>query len=251
MNKRIEPELNFISDTADSYKDGHWRQREVGMQQAFSFFESRGGLFPTVTFFGLQYYLKRYLIGEVVTPAMLDEAIPDAERHFNRAGMINVAGWRRIISEHGGCLPIRICAVPEGTTVPVGHALMTIESLDELVPEIGQFEETILSMIWYPCTVATQSRAMRAIILNELEATGDPTLIDFKLHDFGFRGSTSVESAGIGGMAHLVNFKGTDTKIANKFARTYYGEPMAGYSVPAAEHFTITSWGRELSLIHI
>ncbi len=66
----------------------------------------------------------------------------------------------------------------------------------------------------------------------------------FKLHDFGARGVSSGESAGLGGMAHLVNFMGTDTMEALLAARRYYGAEMAGFSIPAAEHSTMTSWGR-------
>lgn len=46
-------------------------------------------------------------------------------------------------------------------------------------------------------------------------------------------------------MAHLVNFAGTDTVEALLYARRYYGADMAGFSVPAMEHSTVTSWGRE------
>jgi nicotinamide phosphoribosyltransferase len=42
-----------------------------------------------------------------------------------------------------------------------------------------------------------------------------------------------------------VNFLGTDTLQGVVVARDYYGEPMAGFSIPAAEHSTITAWGRE------
>jgi nicotinamide phosphoribosyltransferase len=87
---------------------------------------------------------------------------------------------------------------------------------------------------------------MKKEILFYLEATGDPSLIDFKLHDFGYRGSTSDESAAIGGAAHLINFKGTDTLAAIPFINDYYyASEMPGFSIPAAEHSTITSWGKE------
>jgi nicotinamide phosphoribosyltransferase len=69
--------------------------------------------------------------------------------------------------------------------------------------------------------------------------------LPFKLHDFGARGVSSAESAALGGAAHLVNFSGTDNVLALLAARAYYHEPMAGFSIPAAEHSTITSWGRE------
>ena len=49
--------------------------------------------------------------------------------------------------------------------------------------------------------------------------------LPFMLHDFGFRGSTSVESAGIGGAAHLVNFRGTDTLAGILTARQGYIQP--------------------------
>jgi nicotinamide phosphoribosyltransferase len=54
-----------------------------------------------------------------------------------------------------------------------------------------------------------------------------------------------LESAGIGSAAHLVNFMGTDTISGVLFAREYYNAGIAGFSIPAAEHSTITSWGRD------
>jgi nicotinamide phosphoribosyltransferase len=86
---------------------------------------------------------------------------------------------------------------------------------------------------------------MKELILHYLVRTGDPSLIDFKLHDFGFRGVTCPEQAALGGAAHLVNFKGTDTVAGVVLASEFYREPCAGYSIPAAEHSTITSWGKE------
>lgn len=86
-------------------------------------------------------------------------------------------------------------------------------------------------------TVATNSRAQKEIIAKYLHETADNLdSLQFKLHDFGYRGSTSCESAGIGGASHLVNFKGTDTLAALLMARTYYNCDMAGFSIPAAEH---------------
>lgn len=94
--------------------------------------------------------------------------------------------------------------------------------------------------------MATNSRAQKEVIARYLSETAD-TLdgLPFKLHDFGFRGSSSVESSAIGGCAHLVNFQGTDTMSALVCARRFYGAEMAAFSIPAAEHSTITAWGRE------
>jgi nicotinamide phosphoribosyltransferase len=237
-------DLNLI-ETTDSYKVSHYRQYPPGTEIVYSFFESRGGIFSEVTFFGLQYILKRYLVGEVFNQADIDEAARNFAAHFGDESLFNRAGWERLLQKHGGNLPLLIKAVPEGATVPVGNVLMTIENTDLEFPWLTNWLETLLVQVWYPCTVATQSREMRKVVLRYLEETGDPCLIDFKLHDFGFRGSTSVESAGIGGAAHLVNFKGTDTIQALRVAHKYYSEPMAGFSIPAAEHSTITAWGKE------
>ncbi len=237
----IRPE-NLLLLT-DSYKVSHWKQYPKGTTHVFSFFESRGGRFPTTTFFGLQYFLKRYLVGQAVTKANIEEAKEIFGKHLG-PNLFNEAGWLYILERYNGKLPVIIKAIPEGMTIPTSNVLMTVENTDPEVPWLTNYLETLLSEVWYPTTVCTQSRAMRALILKALERTGDPNLIDFKLHDFGFRGSTSPESAGLGGAAHLVNFKGTDTMAALIAARDYYGEEMAGFSIPAAEHSTITSWGK-------
>ncbi len=233
------------AELTDSYKISHWKQYPPKTEHVYSFLESRGGVFPEVTFFGLQYYLKRYLEGAVITRENVEEAAEDFAAHFGDPTLMNTEGWERILSVHGGRLPLVIKAVPEGLTVPTGNVLMSIENTDTKLPWLTNYAETLLSMLWYPITIATQSRQMRHLVLRSLAETGDESGIDFKVHDFGFRGSTSVESAGIGGAAHLVSFKGTDTFQGIRVAKKYYKEAMAGFSIPAAEHSTITSWGRE------
>jgi nicotinamide phosphoribosyltransferase len=240
----MRPTENLILRT-DSYKFTHWKQYPPGTEQVYSYFESRGGKWHDVVFFGLQYYLKRYLAGAVITPAMIDEAEQLVDRHFGRSGLFNRAGWEHIVGVHGGRLPVAIKAVPEGTVVPGHNVLMTIENTDPACYWLPNYLETMLVQVWYGSTVATQSREMKSLLLKYLRRTGDPGLVDFKLHDFGFRGVSSVETAGVGGAAHLVSFRGTDTFEGVMVARDYYGEPMAGSSIPAAEHSTITAWGRE------
>ena len=57
---------------------------------------------------------------------------------------------------------------------------------------------------------------------------------------------SSLQSASVGGAAHLVNFQGTDTIASLIMARDYYGSSkIAGLSIPAAEHSTITSWTKD------
>ncbi len=232
----------------DSYKVSHWKQYPPKIETVYSYFESRGGKWQDVVFFGLQYYLKRYLSGPVVSQDRIDEADELFASHFGSRELFNRDGWESLLKKHGGRLPIRIKAVPEGTAVPSFNVLMTVENTDPEFFWLTNYLETLLVQTWYGSTVATQSREMRHLISKYLQRTGTEELVDFKLHDFGFRGVSSVESAGIGGAAHLVSFKGTDTIAGLTFAKKYYGEPIAGFSIPAAEHSTITSWGEEHEL---
>lgn len=230
----------------DSYKLSHWLQYPPTTRHVYSFLEARTGEgSPDVTFFGLQYILNRYFTKRV-RPEDIELAAKVAKNHMGSDAVFNRDGWKHIVDAHGGYLPLRIMAVPEGLTVSRGNVLVTVENTDPDVPWLTNYAETILSQVWYPSTVCTQSRAMKANILAALRDTGTPDAIDFKLHDFGFRGSTSIESAGIGGAAHLVNFKGTDTMAALALIAEYYGESEnVGFSIPAAEHSTITSWGEK------
>jgi nicotinamide phosphoribosyltransferase len=225
----------------DSYKTSHYRQYPPGTQRVFSYIESRGGQQPHTVFFGLQYLLKEYLT-KPVTEADIRLSAEVCQAH---GVPFNEAGWMHIVQAHQGRLPVRIRAVAEGSVVPTGNVLVTVENTDPACFWLTSYLETLLLRVWYPITVATQSWASRAVIGHYLRETGDETGLGFKLHDFGARGVSSLESAMLGGMAHLVSFQGTDTLSAVLGARVYYGEPMAGFSIPAAEHSTITAWGRE------
>jgi len=234
--------MHNIILNSDSYKYSQFNQYPEGTEYIYSYIESRGGVHDATVFFGLQAFIKEYMLTPV-TMEMIDEAEAIITAHgepFNREG------WEYIVNTYGGKLPVTIKAVPEGTVVGTRNVLATIVNMDPKCYWLTSFLETaLLRAIWYPTTVATNSYQSKKLILEYLEKTGDPSTIDFKLHDFGARGVSSLESAGIGGAAHLVNFMGTDTVEALLFARRYYGADMAGFSVPAMEHSTVTSWGRE------
>jgi nicotinamide phosphoribosyltransferase len=232
---------NIILNT-DSYKVSMFKQYPAGTTGVYSYIESRGGRYDRTVFFGLQAFIKEYLLTPIKQADIdiADEILTAHGEPFNRAG------WQYILDKHRGYLPVVIRAVPEGTVVPVKNVLATIENTDPEAYWLTTWLETaLLRAVWYGTTVATQSYTIKQVILDYLERTGDPTTIDFKLHDFGARGVSSLESASIGGAAHLVNFMGTDTISGILFAREYYNAGIAGFSIPAAEHSTITSWGRD------
>lgn len=247
MTKIVAP-LAFNPITAtDSYKASHWVQYPPDVTNMYSYFESRGGRYHSTVFFGLQYFLKQYLT-QPVTQAHIEEAAAFFEAHgepFNREG------WDYLVKTYDGKLPVRIRAVPEGTVVPVSNVLFDVELTvpDANVFWVVNYIESLLCQVWYPTTVATISYFCKQSILEALEKSSDDPAgeIAFKLHDFGARGVSSQESARIGGAAHLVNFLGSDTVEGIRAANHYYGVEggMSAFSIPAAEHSTITMWGRE------
>ncbi len=234
---------------ADAYKYSHHKLYYPGTTKIYSYLESRGGKFDETVFFGLQYFIKEYLEGQVITKEGIDEAEALMHQVFGRNDVFDRSIFDYILNAHGGKLPVRIKAVPEGTAVTVHNLLMTIENTDPKCFWLSNFLESLLMQVWYPMTVATLSREIKKVISKYYNATasiGAEAGIDFVLNDFGFRGVSSVESGGIGGLAHLINFNGSDTIQASVFAKRYYGaDKVYGLSIPATEHSICTLLGEE------
>jgi nicotinamide phosphoribosyltransferase len=237
--------LNPLFDT-DSYKVSQFSQYPVGTSKIYSYFESRlGEGFEKIVFFGLQYIIKNTLMNQIT-----HEDVDYAKQFFkSHMGIFNEEGWRYIVNEHNGYLPLQIKAVPEGTVLTRGNVLITIESTDSNVPWLPQYIETVIVRNWSMINVATISYQMKLILLDAFTKSSDSITpkqdVLFKLHDFGSRGTYSQEAAGIGGMGHLVNFLGSDTVAAIMYAQdTYNTDEMLAYSIPGSEHSCVTSWGQ-------
>uniref|UniRef100_A0A8C8HIV1 Nicotinamide phosphoribosyltransferase n=1 Tax=Oncorhynchus tshawytscha TaxID=74940 RepID=A0A8C8HIV1_ONCTS len=235
----------------------HYKQYPPNTSKVYSYFEcrekrpdptkNRKVKYETTVFYGLQYITNKYLKGKVVTPEKIQEAKEVYREHF-QDDVFNEKGWNYILKKYDGHLPIEIKAVPEGSVIPRGNVLFTVESTDPECYWLTNWVETILVQVWYPITVATNSREQKKILAKYLlETSGNLDKLEYKLHDFGYRGVSSQETAGIGASAHLVNFKGTDTVAGIGVIKKYYGtkDPVPGFSVPAAEHSTITAWGKD------
>lgn len=243
FNNPVNPD-NPIWDT-DSYKYSHAQMYPEGTQYASATIEARSALdnVEDVVFFGLQVELAK-LAAITITDEMIDEAEDFLKNH----GLtLYLEGWRHIAKAHAGKLPIRIDALPEGSVVKPGIPQVRVENTDPKLWWLPSFLETrLLRAVWYPSTVASRSRAAMRIIADRMIKTdGHTEGLMFKLHDFGARGASSRETAGLGGAAHLVNSWGTDTVDGLVVARNYYGAGMAGYSIPATEHAVMTAQGRE------
>jgi nicotinamide phosphoribosyltransferase len=223
----------------DSYKVSHWLQFPEDVKKTFYYIESRSKN-EIIKFFGLQAILKKNLF-DIPTK----EDVEMADKFWTAHGLpFNKEGWLKLVDL--GYYPLEIKAIPEGSIIPTGNVLVTITNTVDGFEWLPGWFETLLLQVWYPITVCTKSYQCKKVIEYFLDKTGDPSLINFKLHDFGYRGVSSQESAELGGMAHLVNFMGTDTVAGIFAAQKYYNtDEMIGFSIPAAEHSTMTAWGKE------
>ena len=230
----------------DSYKSSHWKMYPPEVKNINSYIEARYTSDPDynhVVFFGLQAAIKKYLLNPITL-----EDIEEAEEVFGAHGTpFNKEGWMHILHEYDGYFPVVIEALPEGMKVPFGGAMVQVRTYAPNTKWLGSYIETLLlRSVWDPSTVATISGKIKDILVQYALKDGtDLNSLNFKLHDFGARGVSSGESASLGGLANLISFRGTDTVEALMAGRNYYGEHMAGFSIPAMEHSTIISWGRE------
>jgi nicotinamide phosphoribosyltransferase len=280
--------INNIATISDGYKLSHHKVYPKGLTKLYSYLEARAPseFSKETVVFGFQYIIKNFLGGRVISIQDLPRIRAFCKHYFmGNDEIFNEAGWRYIIEKHEGRLPVSIKAVPEGTVVPVSNVLMTIENTDPECAWLVNFLETILVQAWYPISVASLSYSIKQTILGYMKDTVDdamiPILMPSRLHDFGFRGVSSYESAAIGGAAHLINFAGTDTLAAIDLISQYYpsspdlfteidcrdcldeatqGEDygrsfkmwddfysknMPGVSIPATEHSIMTLGGPE------
>jgi nicotinamide phosphoribosyltransferase len=242
---------NSIITSTDSYKSSHWLQYPFKRGFVSSYIEARYSKMTPhntgkILFLGINNFVQKYLLNPITL-----KDINSAENLFKAHGEpFNKEGWLYILERHKGFLPLKIKALLEGTVTSCRMPLVQVENADPAVPWLTSYIETaLLRSIWYPTTVGTLSREIKHDILYWLDRSADDAKseIHFKLHDFGARGASSSETAGIGGAAHLVNFMGTDTVESMMHIMSTYGTGDSfpfGYSIPAAEHSTISSWGK-------
>jgi len=249
--KLYNPNLSIIR-TADSYKVTHWKQDPANTTYKRGYIEAREGLDAETTMFGLQYYLNQ--LCKPVTMEDVSYAYERSLKHFGR-DYFNLEGWTKIATDFQGRLPLRIKAVPEGTTVPYSNLLVWIENTEPGFGWLTQYVETRLLKLWYPISVCTLARNVKRTlkryltIYTDLGPTGLENKLRFMFHNFGDRGGTSDESAMIAGMAHMAaGFLGTDSQEGLDGCTDYYYEDMAGFSVFATEHSTMTIRGQKNEL---
>ena len=252
MGKRI---VTNPATMIDGYKTGHIHDYPDGTQVVYSTWtprDSRTGE-TGVVFFGLQAFIKKYLVdewGKNFFGQPKDEIIDRYKRRLDGyLGPDNNVGTNHIAALHDlGYLPLRFKALPEGAVVPIRVPMLTVENTDERFAWLVNYFETLMScQLWLPSTSATTALAFRRIMERYAYATGAPVeFVDWQGHDFSFRGMGGLESAQLSGSGHLLLFTGTDTIPAIDFLEDYYDATgLIGGSVSATEHSVMCAGGND------
>jgi nicotinamide phosphoribosyltransferase len=234
----------------DGYKVGHKFQYPEGTTLVYSNLTPRTSRIKgveKVVFFGLQYFIKEYLMRQ------FDENFfrqPKAQVMAQyRRRIDNYLGKDAISYEHIealhdlGYLPLEIKALPEGALVPMKVPVLTIKNtLPEFFWLTNMLETIISAILWKPMTSATTAfQYVQTFRVFAKETVGeDMSFVPWQGHDFSFRGMSGVEDAVMSSAAHLLSFTGTDTIPAIDFLEEFYNadceKELIGGSVSATEH---------------
>jgi nicotinamide phosphoribosyltransferase len=196
-----------------------------------------------IVWFGLQYYLMKYLN----TPTMADvEQAVEYRKHLLGSVSDDIVNkYKSLVNLR--YLPLKIYAVPEGCVIPSKNVLMTIESNHPQFHWLVGYLESLILKVWNTCTVATKSMKYYNLVKEMSQQTCDnDDHLPYCVHDFGYRGVSSEETAYLSSASHLIAFRGTDTIQALPFIKTYYGcNELIGCSIPASEHSVMCTFGQE------
>lgn len=240
-------------ELADFYKWGHPGQYPEGITRVYSNWTPRYSIDKSdesCIFFGLQYFMLRYLVQHF-------------EENFFEQGIARIVeDYRRISSTCLGIkkpkvdhlealhaerrLPLRIFALPEGSLLPYKVPAMVWHNTVDHAYWLPNAIETLLSnILWMPSTSATTSRKYRKLLTRHAIESGETDMgyIDLQAHDFSMRGMAGIESAALSGAGHLLYFKGTDTIPAIRLLEKYYFAFAVGCSLPATEHSVMQAGG--------
>lgn len=143
-----------------------------------------------------------------------------------------------------GYLPLRIKTLEEGTKVPMGVPVLTIENTVPHAFWLVNFLETAISnLTWKTATVATIAAEYKRMLIDYAEKTGCAMEgVDYQAHSFACRGMSGPEDSARSEVGHIASFKGTDSLGSIINAMHYYGaKDFVAGSIPATEHAVATS----------
>ena len=233
----------------DGYKVDHRRQYPTGTTLVYSNWtprKSRIEGIDEVVFFGLQYFIRKYIMQEFDAHFFKqpkEEVVRKYARRINTYLGENQVGTKHIEDLHDlGYIPMVFKALPEGVAVPVRVPMFTMyNTLPQFFWLTNYFETLLSAVIWLPCNSATIAKQYRKILDKyAAETSSAPEFVDWQGHDFSMRGMGGIEAALTSAAGHLLSFTGTDTIPAIDFLEEYYNanseKELIGGSVSATEH---------------
>lgn len=233
----------------DGYKVDHRRQYPQGTSLVYSNWTPRRSRIEginEVVLFGLQYFIKKYILEDFTTyffSQPKEKVVAEYARYINNYLGENQVGTKHIEDLHDlGYIPMAIKALPEGASVPVRVPMFTMyNTLPGFFWLTNYFETLVSAIVWMPCTSATIAKQYRTILDQfALETSSNPSFVDWQGHDFSMRGMAGIEAALLSASGHLLSFSGTDTIPAIHFLEKYYNansdSELIGGSVSATEH---------------
>lgn len=239
----------------DFYKADHRRQYPPGTTMVYSNFTPRSDKLCTipeglwtkeVTFFGMQYFIEKYLIEcwqQEFFSRPKAQVIEAYKRRMDWALGPGAIPIDHIEELHDlGYLPLAVKSLPEGSAVPIGVPCLVLYNTHPKFFWLTNYIESVLSCyLWKPITSATVARHYRILLERFAKETGAPSdFVKFQAHDFSFRGMSLPGDGALSGAAHLTSFVGTDTVCAIDLIEDYYNgnveKELIGCSVPATEH---------------
>jgi len=240
----------------DSYKVAHPLQYPSASEMS-AYGEFRGKFKgmddDRIVVYGMRYYMSQF-ISSKMSDADIERGLQFISTHLPGCSLETdgISSCFKSFKENGGYYPVKIEVMPEGSVVRPHIPVYKITARSEAGKDYSRlvtYLETMLTMIWYPSTVATLSRITKELIYDAYVQSVDTAnfgSLDSRLHDFGFRGCTCLEQSVIGGSAHLLSFIGSDTMSACYHVQYHLNKGVArGVSIPATEHSVMTSWQDE------
>lgn len=225
---------------ADFYKVHHFFMYPDGMTKLYSNFTPRKSRIKgvdKVVVFGLQHFMNKYLVGKFNKNFFARDRQEIAIEYTRHTGLTNID---HILELHDlGYLPIEIKALEEGSLCPIGVPCLTVTNTHKKFAWLVNYMETLIScQLWQAITSATIAYEYKKLLSKyAVQTTGTDEFVQWQGHDFSMRGMSSVESAILSGMGHLLSFTGTDTIPAiYALESSYQADGLIGASVPATEH---------------
>jgi len=233
----------------DGYKVDHRRQYPDKTTLVYSNWtprKSRIEGLDEVVFFGLQYFIKKYIIHDFDAfffKQPKEEVIKKYARRINNYLGENQVGTKHIEDLHDlGYIPMVFKALPEGASVRLRVPMFTMyNTIPEFFWLTNYFETLLSAVVWLPCNSATIAKEYRKVLDKYADETSSvPEFVDWQAHDFSMRGMGGIEAAITSAAGHLLSFTGSDTIPVIDFFEEYYKansdtELIAG-SVAATEH---------------